>query len=154
MNYYESFDKVFNFIEKDITYEMRSLLADWIISCHEKLDLSDDTLHLSIYLIDRFLSGRQIALNKLQLVGITALFIASKYEEVSCPDINSFLTLSDRSFDQNDMKKAEKFMLYSLDYNLSYVNPLNFLRRVAKANNYEAKSRKMAKYFLELVQRI
>lgn len=151
MGHYERFDGAIIFKERDITFEMRSLLADWMISCHEKLDLCDDTLHLSIYLIDRFLSDRQISPNKLQLVGITALFIASKYEEVSCPDINSFLLLSDRTFDQNDLKKAEKFMLYSIDYRLDYVNPLNFLRRVSKANNYEAKSRKMAKYFLELM---
>lgn len=151
MTYYETLDNVFIFKEKDITFEMRSLLADWLISCTNKLSLSDDTYYLGIHLIDRFLSGRSISTSKLQLVGITALVIAAKYEEVLYPDLGCFISLSDQSFTECEVKRAEKYMLYSLDYKLDYVNPLLFLRRAAKANNYEARSRKMAKYFLELM---
>lgn len=151
MKYYEDLDQTFAFVEKDITFEMRSLLTDWLISCCEKLCLSDDTLYLCIYLIDRFLSGRAISPSKLQLVGITALVISAKYEEVVCPDLSSFLLLSDRSFSESEIKRAEKYMLYSLGYKMSFVSPLIFLRRVSRANNYEARSRKMAKYFLELM---
>ncbi|KAI4292536.1 G2/mitotic-specific cyclin 2 [Pancytospora philotis] len=151
VDYYESLDTVFCYVEKDITYEMRSLLVDWIISCSENLRLSDDTLYLSVHLIDRFLSGRALSTAKLQLVGITALVVAAKYEEVVCPDLSSFLLLTDKSFAEEDIKRAEKFMLYSLDYRLEFVSPLYFLRRAARANNYEARSRRMAKYFLELM---
>ncbi|ELA41204.1 uncharacterized protein VICG_01803 [Vittaforma corneae ATCC 50505] len=150
-SYFEGLDIIFNFHEKDISFEMRSLLVDWVIATHEKLNLCDDTLHFSIFLIDRFLNGRSISTNKLQLVGITALFIASKIEEVICPDLNSFVLLTENNFSEIEIKKAEKYMLYSLDYDIKYVNPLYFLRRVSKANNYEKKSRKMAKYFLELM---
>ncbi|KAI5148716.1 G2/mitotic-specific cyclin 2 [Enteropsectra breve] len=149
--HYTNLDKIFEFREVDVTWEMRSLLIDWLISCHEKLKLSDDSLHMCIFLIDRFLSARNLSPSKLQMVGITALVIAAKYEEVMCPDLNSFLSLSDGSFGTDDLKKAEKYMLFSIDYNLEYVNPLVFLRRAAKANNYESKSRKMGKYFLELM---
>lgn len=149
--YYESLDCAFIFREHDITFEMRTLLADWLISCATKLGLRDDTYHFCIHLIDRFLSGRSISTNKLQLVGITALVIAAKYEEVLCPDLKSFLHLSDNSFDESDIKRAEKYMLYSLHYKLDYVNPLFFLRRASKANNYESRSRKMAKYFFDLM---
>jgi hypothetical protein len=149
--YFESLDYPMQFIEKDITFEMRSLLVDWVISCHEKMGLCDDTLHFAIFLIDRFLSGRSLASSKLQLVGVTALFIASKYEEVSCLDIGSYLMLGENTFTEIEIKKAEKYLLYSLNYEIRYVNPLYFLRRLAKANNYESKSRKMAKYFVELM---
>lgn len=149
--YFESLDIVFEYNEKDVSFEMRSLLIDWFIAIHDKLSLCDDTLYLGIFLIDRFLDGRSISTNKLQLVGITALFIASKFEEVISPDLNSFIELTDHSFSEIEIKKAEKYMLYTLDYQIKYVNPLYFLRRVSKANNYEKKSRKMAKYFLELM---
>lgn len=149
--YFESLDFQFQFIEKEITFEMRSLLIDWVIACHDKLELCDDTLHLAIFLIDRFLDGRSISTAKLQLVGVTSLFIASKFEEVVCPDISSFIILGDNAFSESEIKKAEKYLLYSLNYEIKYVNPLFFLRRVSKANNYESKSRKMAKYFLELM---
>lgn len=149
--YFESLDIVYPFEERDVSFEMRSLLIDWTIATHEKLSLCDDTLHFSIFLIDRFLNGRAISPNKLQLVGITALFIAAKFEEVVCPDLNSFVILADNAFTETDIKKAEKYMLHSLEYDVKYTNPLYFLRRVSKANNYERRSRKMAKYFLELM---
>jgi len=150
-NYYESLDVPSQFIEADITFEMRSLLVDWMISCHEKVNLSDDTLYFSIFLTDRFLTGRSISPNKLQLVGITALFIASKYEEVVCPDLNSFIILAERNYSEAEITKAEKYMLYSLNYDVRFLNPLYFVRRVSKANNYDSRTRKMAKYFLELM---
>lgn len=149
--YFESLDLQFQFIEKEITFEMRSLLVDWVIACHEKMELCDDTLHFAIFLIDRFLDGRSISTAKLQLVGVTSLFIASKFEEVICPDISSFIILEDNSFSESEIKRAEKYLLYTLNYDIKYVSPLYFLRRVSKANNYESKSRKMAKYFLELM---
>lgn len=151
MKYYESLDKVFLFVEKEITYEMRSLLADWLVSCTVRLKLNDETYFLAIHLIDRFLTGRSIQIDKLQLVGITALVIAAKYEEIVCPELNSFVMLSDKSFTECEIKRAEKYMLHSLEYKLDYVSPLIFIRRASKANNYEGKSRKMAKYFLELM---
>lgn len=149
--HYESLDRIFVFKETEITYEMRSLLIDWVINCHEQLGLGDDTLHFAVFIVDRFLSGRAIPAQKLQLVGVTALVIAAKYEEVLCPDLGSFIALADSNCDEVELKKAEKYILYSLNYKLEYVNPLYFLRRTAKANHYEAKSRKMAKYLLELM---
>lgn len=149
--YYESLDQVFNYKEGGITFEMRSLLVDWVINCHEQLRLSDDSLHLSIFIIDRFLSGRTVPPQKLQLVGLTSLVIAAKYEEVVCPDSSSFLLLVGNAFDGPELNKAEKYILYSLNYKIEFLNPLYFLRRSAKANHYEAKSRRMAKYFIELM---
>lgn len=149
--HFEMLDVPRSFTEREITFEMRSLLVDWIIETHDKLNLCDDTLHFCIYLVDRFLDDRSISTNKLQLVGITALFIASKIEEIVCPDLNSFIAMAGNNYSEVEIKKAEKYMLYSLDYNIKYVNPLYFLRRVAKANNYEKKSRKMGKYLLELM---
>jgi hypothetical protein len=150
-SYFESLDIPRIFHEKDITFAMRSLLVDWVIATHEKLNLCDDTLHLCIFIIDQFLNERSISTNKLQLVGVTALFIASKIEEVVVPDLSSFSHMTDNQFSDVEIKKAEKYMLYTLDYNIKYVNPLYFLRRASKANNYEKKSRKMAKYLLELM---
>lgn len=82
----------------------------------------------------------------MQLVGITALFITSKYEEVVLSDLNSFIILAERNYSEAEITKAEKYMLCSLNYNVIFLNPLYFVRRVSKANNYDSKTRKMAKY--------
>lgn len=150
-NYFESLDTDTVFVEKDISFDMRSELINWIIACHERLGLIDDTLYFCIFIIDKFLNNRSLSPNKLELVGITALFIAAKIEEVVCPDLDSFVLLLRNNFSAQDLKKAEKYLLFSLNYDLTFNNPLFFLRRASKANNYDSKSRKMAKYFLELM---
>ena len=44
-----------------------------------------ETLWIAVNLVDRFLSVRVVSLVKLQLVGVTAMFIAAKYEEILAP---------------------------------------------------------------------
>ena len=47
-----------------------------------KLKLVPETLYLTVNLIDCYLERKEVFRPKLQLVGVTALLIASKYEEV------------------------------------------------------------------------
>ena len=71
--------------QSEITDRMRSILVDWLIEVHRMFKLMPETLFLAINIIDRFLSLRSISRDKLQLVGITSMLIASKYEEIYAP---------------------------------------------------------------------
>ncbi len=53
-----------------------------------------ETLYLAINLVDRFLSFRFSSLAKLQLVGVTCMFIAAKVEETLAPSVTNFITQS------------------------------------------------------------
>ncbi|KAA1064998.1 G2/mitotic-specific cyclin [Puccinia graminis f. sp. tritici] len=134
----------------ELTWKMRGVLVDWIIEVHSKFRLLPETLYLAINLMDRFLTKRSVALIKFQLVGVTALFLASKYEEVICPSVTNFLYMTDGGYDCDEILKAETYMLEMLEWDLRYPNPLNFLRRVSKADNYDIQSRTFAKYFMEI----
>lgn len=136
--------------QKDLKWNMRSILIDWLVEVHQKFRLLPETLFLTINLLDRFLSVRVVKVSKLQLVGVTAMFIASKYEEVYAPSINQFVYITDGGYSNEEILKAERFMLASLDFGLHYPNPLHFLRRCSKADDYDTCSRTMAKYFLEV----
>ncbi|ADM11954.1 G2/mitotic specific cyclin 2 [Encephalitozoon intestinalis ATCC 50506] len=149
--YFSAIDKPFVYVNDGVSWKMRSLLVDWIIDIHDKLGLCHDTLFLAINLVDRFLSMRSIPSSKLQLVGISALMIACKYEEVVCPALQTFVLLTEKTLTGDDVRKAEKYMLHTLNYDLQYVSPLNFLRKCSKANNYEINSRAVGKYLLELM---
>mgnify|MGYP001811161153 CR=1 FL=1 len=46
-----------------------------------------ETLYLTVNLIDRFLEQKQVTRKHLQLVGVTAMLIASKYEEIWAPEV-------------------------------------------------------------------
>nr|CAD1821399.1 unnamed protein product [Ananas comosus var. bracteatus] len=70
----------------EINAKMRAILADWIIEVHHKFDLRPETLYLTFYVIDRYLSMEMVPRRELQLVGVVALLIACKYEEIWAPE--------------------------------------------------------------------
>ena len=136
--------------QDDLQWKMRAILMDWLIEVHSKFRLLPETLFITINMIDRFLSKRVVSLIKLQLVGLTALFIASKYEEVICPSVAHFLHMSDGGYGIDEFLRAEKYMLSTIGFDLSYPNPLNFMRRISKADGYDLHTRTVAKFLLEI----
>lgn len=136
--------------QEHLEWHLRGVLVDWLVEVHTRFHLLPETIFLAINIVDRFLSARVVELEKLQLVGVTAMFIASKYEEVLSPHVQNFKHVADDSFTEEDILKAERFVLAALNYDLSYPNPMNFLRRISKADNYDIQTRTLGKYLLEI----
>jgi len=132
--------------QREVDWQMRGVLVDWLIDIHGKFRLLPETLFLTLNIVDRFLSRRIISLAKLQLVGLTAMFVAAKYEEVLCPSIGNFIYIAEGGYTDEEILRAERYMLKILNFNLSYANPMNFLRRISKADNYDIQTRTVAKY--------
>ncbi|KAF2089004.1 A/B/D/E cyclin [Saccharata proteae CBS 121410] len=134
----------------ELEWKMRGILVDWLLEVHSRFRLLPETLFLAVNIIDRFLSRKVVQLDRLQLVGVTAMFIASKYEEVLSPHVQNFRHVADDGFTEDEILSAERFVLAALDYDLSYPNPMNFLRRISKADNYDIQTRTLGKYLLEI----
>ncbi|KAI5301519.1 G2/mitotic-specific cyclin [Ascosphaera pollenicola] len=136
--------------QEEIDWKMRGILVDWLIEVHARFRLLPETLFLAVNIVDRFLSAEVVALSRLQLVGATAMFIASKYEEVLSPHVANFSQLADEAFSDKEILDAERHVLATLNYDISYPNPMNFLRRISKADNYDVHTRTIGKYLLEI----
>ncbi|CAH1766016.1 5936_t:CDS:10, partial [Entrophospora sp. SA101] len=136
--------------QTELNWKMRTILINWIIEIHYKFDLLPETLFLSVNILDRFLSESVVKMAKLQLAGITAVFIASKYEEMAAPSITNYLYMSDGGYAEEEILKAERYVLQLLNYKLCYPNPMHFLRRISKADQYDIRSRTLAKYLMEI----
>ena len=136
--------------QDDLEWKMRGILVDWLIEVHTRFHLLPETLFLAVNIIDRFLSNKVVPLERLQLVGVTAMFIASKYEEVLSPHVANFRHVADDGFTEEEILSAERYVLAALNYDLSYPNPMNFLRRISKADNYDIQTRTLGKYLLEI----
>ncbi|EPE07894.1 g2 mitotic-specific cyclin [Ophiostoma piceae UAMH 11346] len=137
-------------MQTEIQWSMRSVLMEWLIQVHARFNLLPETLFLTVNYIDRFLSAKIVSVAKLQLVGATAIFIASKYEEIICPSIQEIVYMVDGGYTTDEILKAERFMLSMLNFELGWPGPMSFLRRISKADDYDLDTRTLAKYFLEV----
>ena len=84
--------------QSDINYRMRAILIDWLIDVHLKYKLVPQTMYIAVNLIDRYLDKNSTNRAKLQLVGITAIFISYKYEEIYPQELKDFVYIIDRAY--------------------------------------------------------
>jgi len=84
--------------QTEITSRMRGILIDWLVNVHLKFKLLPDTLYIAVNLIDRFIERKHVVREELQLVGSSAMFIASKYEEIYPPELNDFVFICDNLY--------------------------------------------------------
>lgn len=70
---------------------------------HYKFELMEETLYLTVNLIDRFLAVQTVVRKKLQLVGVTAMLLACKYEEVSVPVVEDLILISDKAYSRKEV---------------------------------------------------
>ena len=129
---------------------MRSILVDWLVEMHQRFRLLPETLFLAINIMDRFMSVEVVQIDKLQLLATSSLFIAAKYEEVFSPSVKNYAYFTDGSYTEDEILEAEKYILTVLNFDMNFPNPMNFLRRISKADDYDLQLRTLAKYLLEV----
>jgi cyclin B len=133
-----------------VNAKMRGILVDWLVSVQQKYKLKAETLFLAINLIDRYLELRCTARRHLQLVGVTAMLIAAKFEEMYPPQICDFVYVTDKAYSKEDITKMEVTMLTALDFKICRPTPVTFLERYQNVNGCTEAHRDLAQYLLEL----
>ena len=112
-----------------INERMRSILVDWLVEVHLKFKLVPETLYLTVNIIDRYLATAEVTRPKLQLVGVTALLIASKYEEIYPPELRDLVYICDRAYSKNEVRVIhvyiEHFVYLALSIDASYLTHLS-----------------------------
>ena len=98
-------------VQDDINERMRGILIDWLIEVHLKFKLVPETLYLTANLIDRYLELEVVKRDKLQLVGVTAMLIACKYEEIYPPEVKDFVYITDNAYTKQEIMDMEYIML-------------------------------------------
>ncbi|KAK1423519.1 hypothetical protein QVD17_18823 [Tagetes erecta] len=136
--------------QSDINEKMRGILIDWLIEVHHKFDLQHETLFLTVNLIDRFLAKQNVVRKKLQLVGLVAMLLACKYEEVSVPVVADLIFISDKAYSRSEILEMEKLMLNTLEFNISVPTPYVFLKRYLKAAESDSKLEHISFFLMEL----
>ena len=99
-----------------VTSSMRSTLVDWLIQVQHHLKLCQETLYLTVSMLDLVLDKRDVDTDKLQLVGITSLFIASKLEEYYPVDLKKLLHLTEESYTMREVLEKELVLVEVLEF--------------------------------------
>ena len=144
--------------QRDINEKMREILLDWLVEVHLKFKMLPETLFITVNIIDRYLALVQVARSQLQLVGISALLIASKYEEIYPPEIKSFVYVTDNAYTKEDVLIMEENILSTLEYDLTYPSSYRYLQVLFTkmslfnfiGNDYDKSRFFLAEYLLEL----
>uniref|UniRef100_A0A0D9X255 Cyclin-like domain-containing protein n=2 Tax=Leersia perrieri TaxID=77586 RepID=A0A0D9X255_9ORYZ len=94
---------------------------------HYKLELLDETLFLTVNIIDRFLARENVVRKKLQLVGVTAMLLGCKYQEVSVPVVEDLILICDRAYTRSDiLEMLELFSFFIIELSLVEYEMLKF----------------------------
>jgi len=134
----------------DINEKMREILVDWLVEVHNKFNLQAAVLYTTVQLIDRFLSVQAVARSKLQLVGITAMLIASKMEEIYPPEVKDFVYISDKAYTQDEIIQMEQQMLNTLKFKVAFPTFYMFAQQIKVATMCSEAAGRVASYLMDM----
>ena len=135
--------------QKEINEHMRSILIDWLIDVHYKFGFTDETLYMTVLIIDRYISYKPIQKAKFQLLGITALLLSCKHEEIVLPKIEDFIYITDNAYKKTDVFDMENDILDVLNFSLLFPSPIKFYEYLALKFNFDKKKILTGKYLME-----
>lgn len=140
---------VYMHTQMDINCKMRAILIDWIVEVHLKFKLADPTLYLTCHIIDRFCMLENVHRSKLQLVGVTALLIACKYEEIYPTEVRDCVYITDHAYTREEVLDMEQMILRRLKFQITVPTPWTFLVRFLKVAKATDRQHHRAQYYLE-----
>lgn len=137
-------------IQTEIGVEIREVVIDWLVDVSVKLKLASETLFLAVNYLDRYLAMTSIGRSSVQLLGITCLWIASKYEEIYSPQFDNFVKVCDGIASKADLLALEPYVVAALDFDMSVSSSLRFVQLFAKSMQLTSKGLMMARYICTL----
>ncbi|KAM9143219.1 cyclin-A2 isoform 1-T1 [Pangshura tecta] len=136
--------------QPDITNNMRAILVDWLVEVGEEYKLQNETLHLAVNYIDRFLSSMSVLRGKLQLVGTAAMLLASKFEEIYPPEVAEFVYITDDTYTKKQVLRMEHLVLKVLSFDLAAPTINQFLTQYFLHQQTNVKVEHLSMYLGEL----
>lgn len=120
--------------QPDLHAKMRAIMIDWLVEVHRKFEMMPESLYLTINIVDRYLSVRTVPRRELQLVGISAMLMASKYEKIWPPEVKELITISDNVYSREQILAMEKTILGNLGWFLTVPTSYVFMMLYIKAS--------------------
>jgi hypothetical protein len=135
--------------QAEITDRMRKILIDWLMDVITEFRLHPETFSLAVDIIDRFLFFYSVPRTKLQLVGVTAVLIASKHEEVWPPTVNDCVAVTANTYSAREVIDMEFDIVTALRFKFTVPTTYPIACRLLDTPRISSQVRHAAFMFLE-----
>lgn len=136
--------------QREINSKMRAILMDWLVEVHSKYRLRPETLYLTASTIDRYLTKVPVLRKRLQLVGVVAMFIAAKFEEINPPGVNDYEYITDNAYTKEEILNMECQMLTTLNFQIVVPTVAHFMERLQQINCCDIPHKELVNCLAEL----
>ena len=137
--------------QQKLDESIRSTLVDWMIQIHYNFKLWPETLFLTVNTIDRYFSKHQILHRRdVQLVGLAALLMITKYEEIYPPTLKDFIYIAGEEYTADEILEMERDILMKIDFDVQQCSSYRFLERFSKLAKIDNITFFLSQFMLEL----
>ena len=124
-------------VQPNITEVDRKLIIKWMVHIIDSFDLSQYTLHLSIILLDKYLSVQLIEAKNFKAVAVTCIVLASKIEEQESIGIGAVINICDNMYSTDELINMELDILNKLNYNMYHQTICNHIDIIQVQKNID-----------------
>ncbi len=147
--FYQKIISQYMLYQNDINYKMREILVDWLIDVHFHCNFQQKTLFQCVFIIDALLSKVPIRKISFQLLGIAALLISCKENEIIYPSLIKFSQLTDNAYTPNQITFMEQKILKILKFDIFTPTSEEFYHINAEYFDFNEEQKYFGYYFLE-----
>ncbi|XP_050016928.1 G2/mitotic-specific cyclin-B3 [Alexandromys fortis] len=134
----------------ELTSTMRAIVVDWMVEVQSSFQMSNETLHLAVKLMDCYLMMAQCKKDNLQFLGSTVYMIAAKFEGSCLPRLQEFLSICEHPYEPRDMTSLEMKILKTLNYDINIPTAYHFLRRYTTCVHASMKTLTLSRFICEI----
>ena len=135
--------------QPEVTERMRSILIDWLVDVSLKFKLHPETYFLTVNIIDRYLSRHHAQRSRLQLIGITACWIASKHEEIWPPEVRDCVYIAANTYTNQEILECERDVATLLSFRFTVPTSYPILCYLMDSSDSTGFARDASMFFLE-----
>ena len=105
--------------DTELTPEIRTVSINWLIMIIYKIfKFKENTLFLTVQIIDRFLSKKMLLVERTELLILCSLILSSKHEEIDYVNMVESLQLSSNKFTKEEIINMQYEILNELNFEL------------------------------------